>query len=73
MEPDLVMLSPPCTAYSQKHKTDGYTRDPNEMLMFTVKAAQHQMYKGKYFVLEQLRHAKSLGKRRCVGWAVQIA
>ena len=32
------------------------------MLRFAVKVARHQMYKGRYFVLEQPRHTRSWGR-----------
>ena len=62
-DPDLVVMSPECRAFSQMMNVNWEKMDPEEarriqvqgmaMFQFCIRVADHQLQKGKWFLLEQ--------------------
>ena len=68
-EPDLVVMSPECRAFSQMMNVNWEKMDPEEakriqvrgmaMFQFCIRVAEHQIRKKKWFLLEQPQSASS--------------
>eukprot|EP00434_Breviolum_minutum_P029882 symbB.v1.2.026423.t1/scaffold2638.1/size74318/2 len=68
-EPDLVVMSPECRAFSQMMNVNWEKMDPGEarriqvrgmaMFQFCIRVAEHQIRKKKWFLLEQPQSASS--------------
>ena len=68
-DPDLVVMSPECRAFSQMMNVNWEKMDPEEarriqvqgmaMFQFCIRVADHQLQKGKWFLLEQPLTASS--------------